>query len=131
MKSHRPERQFGFLVGGVFLALGLWTLWRGRWPVPVSRTMAVGGLLLVSLAAVAPAWLVYPRKAWMALAEALGFVSTRIILGAVFFLAVVPLGFIMKRTGWDPMVSRKRPGASYWVAYPTRQGSPKHFEHMF
>jgi hypothetical protein len=49
----------------------------------------------------------------------------------VFFLTILPLGFIMRRTGWDPLVGRKHPGQSYWVAYPARQASPKHFEHMF
>jgi hypothetical protein len=131
MKGHRLERQFGFVVGGVFLALGLWTLWRGSWPLPVSRTVAAGGLLLVLLAATMPAWLVYPRKAWMALAELLGFVSTRVILGAVFFLVVLPLGLVMRWTGWDPLVSRRQPGQSYWVGYPARQANPKHFEQMF
>ena len=131
MKRFRLERQFGFVVGGVFLALGLWTLWRGSWPLAVSRTVAAGGLLLVVLGAVAPGWLVLPRRAWMALAEALGFVSTRVILGAVFFLAVLPLGFILRRTGWDPLVSRRRAGETYWVTYPARQASPKHFEQMY
>jgi hypothetical protein len=46
----------------------------------------------------------------MALAEALGFVSTRVILGLVFFVVMTPLGWVMRRAGWDPLASRRRSG---------------------
>ncbi len=127
----RLERHFGFVVGGVFLCLALWTGWRGSWPPLVSRAVGVLGLLLLILGAALPQALVYPRRAWMALAEVLGFVSTRVILGVVFFLIMTPLGIIMRAGGWDPLAKRRRPGESRWVPYSTRPANPKHFEQMF
>ena len=131
MSRFRLERQFGWVVGGVFLALGLWTAWRGSWPPAVSGTVAGLGLALVLLGLIAPRTLVHPRRAWMALAEVLGFISTRVILGLVFFGIMTPLGVIMRRAGWDPLASRPARGRSHWVAYSPRPGNPRHFEQMF
>jgi hypothetical protein len=127
----RLERQFGAVVGGVFVLIGQWTTWRVSWPPVVSWTMAGVGLGLVVLGLTAPRVLVYPRRAWMALAEALGFVSTRVILGVVFFLIITPLGLVMRRAGWDPLSSRRRSGQSAWAPYPSRMSDPRHFEQMF
>jgi hypothetical protein len=131
MNRFRLERQFGGVVGGVFLCLGLWTIWRESWPSAISQTTAGLGLVLLILGLAVPRALVYPRRAWMALAEALGFVSTRVILGAVFFLIMTPLGFIMRRAGWDPLAGHRRSGQSRWVSYSPRQSNPKHYEQMF
>jgi hypothetical protein len=130
--SLRLERQFGRVVGGVFLAIGVYALVRGRWFAAVSWTLAVLGFLLVAFSVVYPRALTGPRRAWMALAEAMSFVSTRVILGLVFFLTVLPLGAVMRLFGWDPLARRRaRAGESYWRDYPARQRSPKHFEQMF
>jgi hypothetical protein len=125
------ERQFGTIVGGVWLIIGLWTGWRGSWPPAASGASAAIGVALGVLALAAPRTLAYPRRAWMALAEVLGFVSTRLILGAVFFLMLTPLGVVMRKTGWDPLASRRRSGQSAWAPYPSRVANPRHFEQMF
>ena len=67
----------------------------------------------------------------MRLADGLSFVSTRIVLGLVFFLAVTPIGVVKRFTGWDPLGRRRSRRDSYWVAYSERQHDPKHFEKMF
>ena len=79
-----------------------------------------------------------PRGCWSGqtgsgcvLAEALSFVSTRVVLGLVFFLAVTPTGVVKRLTGWDPLGRRRSRRESYWVPYPERQRDPKHFEKMF
>ncbi len=109
--SFHLERQFGYVVGGVFLAIGLWALWRARWPWPSAALR--GGRLSPGRSRVvhAPA-LVRPRRAWMALAEALSFVSTRVILGLVFFVGIAPTGFVMRLFGWDPLARKQRAGGS-------------------
>jgi hypothetical protein len=131
MRRNHLERQFGRVVGGVFLLIGLWTTWRGSWAPVVSWTVAGVGLTLVLLGLAAPRLLVHPRRAWMGLAEVLGFVSTRVILGIVFFLVITPLGFVMRKGGWDPLGSRRPSGQSTWIPYPSRMANPRHFEQMF
>ncbi|MEQ1574349.1 MAG: SxtJ family membrane protein [Vicinamibacterales bacterium] len=128
---HFEERQFGRVVGGVLFALGTWALWRSAWPFGVGAAVAGTGMTLVTLSVVYPAALVRPRRAWMLLAEGLSFVSTRIILGVVFFLVMVPLGFVMRATGWDPLARKANGRDSHWVDYPERHRNPKYFEQMY
>ena len=128
-KSLRTEREFGFLVGGVLILLSAWWLYRGKFTSLAHVALPLGAALVI-LAALLPRALVLPSKAWMALAEALSFVTTRIVLAFVFFFVVTPIGFI-KRFGWDPLHRRAAPGYSYWQPYSERQRNPRHYEKMF
>jgi thiol:disulfide interchange protein len=127
----QKERQFGVSVGLVLLAASAYFLWRGRGTAVVGVPAAVGGLL-AALGAVAPRALVHPNRAWMALAEALSFVSVRIVLGLLFYLVFTPLGAFRRWRGWDPLSRRAAAGrASFWHPYSARQADPKHYERMF
>ena len=129
-RSFRAEREFGLIVGGIFTLLGAWWLYRGK-VTSVAQILVPLGLLLVLLGVIFPRALIYPNKAWMLLAEVLAFVSTRIILGIVFFFIVTPIGFIKRLMGWDPLSRRAPSSGSYWRPYSERQRDPKHFEKMY
>ena len=129
-KSLRTEREFGFLVGGVLILLSAWWLYRGKFTSLAHVALPLGAALVI-LAALLPRALVLPSKAWMALAEALSFVTTRIVLAFVFFFVVTPNGFIKRLFGWDPLHRRAEPGYSYWQPYSVRQRNPRHYEKMF
>lgn len=128
--SRRAEREFGLIVGGVMLLLSGWWIYRGKFVTFSQLTLALGSLLVL-LGLVFPAALVWPNKVWMALAEVLAFVSTRIILAFVFFGIVTPIGFIKRLFGWDPLHRRAAASDSYWVPYSERQKDPRHYEKMF
>ncbi|MDX2031921.1 MAG: SxtJ family membrane protein [Blastocatellia bacterium] len=128
--SFRAEREFGLLVGAVFLALGSWWLYKGRWP-NVATAFAGVGALLMFFGLVFPKALVLPNRAWMGLAGLMAMVTTPILLGAIFFLIVMPIGVFKRATGWDPLRRRAPAGPSYWTAYNPRQRDPKHFEKMY
>lgn len=129
-KSRRAEREFGFIVGGVLVVLSAWWVYRGKFPRLSHVTLPIGGLLVL-LGLVFPAALSWPNKAWMALAEVLSFVTTRIILAFVFFVIVTPIGFIKRLFGWDPLHRRAAASDSYWIPYSERQKDPRHYEKMF
>ena len=129
-KSRRAEREFGLIVGGVLVLLSSWWLYRGKFATLSQVTLALGGLLVV-LGLLVPAVLVWPNRAWMALAEVLSFVSTRIILAFVFFGIVTPIGFVKRLFGWDPLHRRAARSDSYWIPYSERQKDPRHYEKMF
>jgi len=67
----------------------------------------------------------------MLLAEGLSFITTRIILGIVFFLIITPIGVVKRLSGWDPLERRSAPKPSYWKPYSDRQRDPRHYEKMF
>jgi len=129
-KSRRAEREFGLIVGGVLVLLSFWWLYRGKFPTLSHVTLPLGGFLVL-LGLIFPAALVWPNQAWMALAEGLSFVTTRIILAFVFFVIVTPIGFIKRLFGWDPLHRRAAASDSYWLPYSERQKDPRHYEKMF
>lgn len=128
--SFRAEREFGLVVGGVFVLLGGWWLYRGKFITAAYVTLLLGTLLTI-LGLLWPRALVLPNRAWMLLAEGLSFVTTRIILGLVFFLVITPIGVVKRLSGWDPLSRRGARSASYWKPYSERQRDPRHYEKMF
>jgi hypothetical protein len=120
--TRRQLRDFGLLVGGIFGAIGLWPMvWRHQSPRFWAVTLAV---VLVLPALVAPSVLKPAYRAWMALAEVLAWINTRIILGLVFFLVVTPIGLVMRLLGRDPMRRQfDRAGESYRIRCVPRPGT--------
>jgi Saxitoxin biosynthesis operon protein SxtJ len=129
-RSFRPEREFGLIVGGVLVLLSAWWLYRGKLSSIAHITLPLGALLIV-LGLLVPSVLVWPNRAWMLLAEGLSFVTTRIILGLVFFLVITPIGVVKRLSGWDPLNRRSGREESYWKVYSDRQRDPRHYEKMY
>jgi hypothetical protein len=130
MKTYRAERDFGLIVGGVLSALSAWWIYRGKFSGAIPVLLPLG-LVLMFLGLTYPRLLWWPNRAWMALAEGLSFITTRLILAFVFFLVITPIGLIKRAMGWDPLHRRTAPRASYWQPYSKRQQNPRHYEKMF
>ena len=129
-KSFREEREFGLVVGLVFVLLGSWWLYKEIWEVAAQTFVGLGSTLVI-LGLLLPRSLVYPNRAWMGLAKILSLVTTPIILGIVFYLVIMPIGVIKRLLGWDPLRRRASSAASYWAPYNARQRDPHHFEKMY
>ena len=128
--SSRELRSFGFTVGGILLALGLWWIYRRKFGTVAPVFAALGGVLVL-FGALARRALAVPHRGWMALAEGLSFVMTRVILFIVFFLIVTPIGWIRRALGGDPLRRRAAPAPSYWEPYSKRQKNPHHYEKLY
>ena len=110
--SKKVLREFGFLIGfafpfliGWFLPMigghsfRTWTLW-----------ISIPSLIL---AISRPGILLYPYKAWMKLGHILGWFNSRIILGLVFIIVLLPIALIMRIFGHDPLKTKKLAKKSY------------------
>jgi hypothetical protein len=120
--DRRQLRQFGFIVGGGFAVVGglRWILGRGA-PRPILLGLAA---VLVLAALAWPEALRWPQRGWMALGHVLGWINTRILLGAVFFLVVTPIGAVARLFGRDPMRRTFDPDAtSYRQEREARPGT--------
>jgi hypothetical protein len=86
----------------------------------------LGGMAgtLAVLALGAPGLLQPVHKGWMRLAEALGWLNTRVLLSIVYYLMMTPLGVAMRLLGKDPLDRRLHDRASYWIVKDS-QGDPK------
>jgi hypothetical protein len=129
-RSFRAEREFGLIVGGVFVLLAGWWLYRGKFLHATQVTLPLGALLIF-FGLLYPRALVLPNRAWMTLAEVLSFVTTRIILAVVFFLVMTPIGVVKRFLGWDPLSRRSARSDSYWRDYSERQRDSRHYEKMY
>ena len=122
-------RRFGLTVGGVFLLLGCVSWWRGHEVAP--RIMWVLGAPLFTLGLIAPSLLGPVERAWMAMAEVLGRINTRIILTTLYYLVVTPIGALRRRTS-DPLNRRMHDGAaSNWTKRERVPVDPARYRHQF
>ena len=117
--SKKQLREFGMLIGFVFpiligwllpLLFGhefrTWTLWVG-----------ITGL---ALGLIAPRLLYYPHKGWLAIGLTLGWFNSRIILSLVYIIVLLPISFVMRIIGYDPLRRRRKGDKSY------RENKQKH-----
>lgn len=80
-----------------------------REPLVVAGAIAGGiGLLLPPLARLI-------TKGWLWLSEKMGWVMSRVILGAVFFLFLTPIALLRKVTSGSKALGLKRTTGSHWA----------------
>jgi len=122
-------RRFGLTVGGVFLALGVLSRWRGHDTAPLVLWSI--GVLLVVPAVVAPRVLGPVQRVWMRAAVVMGEVNSRIILTVMFYGVFAPLGFVMRRLR-DPLDRSWRDGReSSWIRRPSQPADRARYERQF
>lgn len=113
--DNKGLRQFGLLMAGVIAALfGLLLPWLfdaawPRWPWILAGAFVVMALLF-------PQALTPVYRGWMHFGFFMSRITTPLLLGLVFFLAILPTGLIMRAFGRDPMARDRNPdAASYRV----------------
>src|SRR5215472_1207258 len=126
--AKNPEKSFGVSVGGVRLFIAALLLWRRR----IGRAEILGGIgaVLLVLGLLSPKLLYYPSALWWRFSRALGYVNARILLTLLFSLILVPLSFVWRLMGTDPLARRKQQFGG-WTPYAARYGDRKHFERLF
>ena len=107
------DRSFGFVMAGGFAVLSILNFWHaGRvWPymLLVAAFFALSGLLY-------PALLGPLNRAWFKFGLLLHKVINPIIMGLVFYGAVLPTGLIARALGKDLLRLKLQPKAdSYWI----------------
>ena len=105
--SNKRLREFGLLIGFGFPLLIGWLI-----PALIGHglrtwTLWVGCLgLLIGLTS--PRLLFYPYRFWMKLGLILGWINSRIILGLVFMIVLLPIAFIMRIFAYDPLKTKRK-----------------------
>ena len=110
--SKKQLREFGLLIGfGFPILIGwlipimmdhgfrVWTLWIGFPGLVIGLT--------------SPSLLYYPYKFWMKLGVILGWFNSRIILGLVFIIVLLPISFAMRLIGYDPLRNKQKGEKTY------------------
>lgn len=123
------DRKFGLLFFIVFLMVGLFPLLAHHeiriWGLIVSGVFLVAALLVPR--ALRPLNVVWMRLGWV-----LGKIVSPIVLGALFFLAVLPMGLFMRLRGKDLLRLKMDPGAkSYWIERTPPGPAPDTMKNQF
>ena len=114
----RELRNFGLLVGAVFVALGLLFLLRGKARYPY---FIAPGIVLLVFGAAFPGVLKYIYFAWMSLAIVLGFIVSTLILTLFFGLVITPIGLAARVLGKDFLrLKLDRRVSTYWISRKSR-----------
>ena len=99
-------RKFGLTTGAIIVVLfSFFFPWvfdmtaMPMWPWIVAGILWVPALLMPSV--LRPVY-----ATWMKIGHAIGWVNTRIILGVIFYVLVLPMGLIMRLFGKDPMARK-------------------------
>ncbi|WP_243311990.1 SxtJ family membrane protein [Fundidesulfovibrio agrisoli] len=71
------------------------------------KPFLAAGVLLLVLNMTWPAAYKPAAKVWFGLSHLLGTVMSKLLLGAVFFLVLTPMGLLRRLLGKDPMQARK------------------------
>ncbi len=107
------ERNFGLIFATVFVIIGLYPVLQGQdirlWAFIIALIFLFFGIFL-------PKALIVPNKLWFKFGILLGAIVSPIIMGIIFFLAVIPTGIIMRLIGKDILNQKiKKSVKSYWI----------------
>jgi hypothetical protein len=82
---------FGALIAGVFGVVMPWLYQFAfpLWPWVLASILSV-------LALLKPTLLFYINKVWLLIGNILGFINTRIVLGLLFYVLILPIGIIFR-----------------------------------
>jgi len=126
--SPRNSQKTALVVAVVFAAIAGWQIYRGR--PTTAMVLGACAVLLGVTAAVPPAARVFHR-AWWRFAEALGFINSSILLSVFYFLVMMPVGFLMRLLGRDPLSRRENKRDTYWIPRASTRQVKASFERSF
>lgn len=131
MSENKPSRtqlrSFSLIFAGFFAIVGFYPLLRHAGPRSWALILAVAFALVGFLS---PNLLRWPYAVWMAFGEALGWVTSKVILTVAYFGLFAPAGILMRLLGKDPMNRRFEPELeTYRIPRQVRPAS--HMEHQF
>ena len=112
MKNASSNRSFGIIFFIVFLLVSLWPLISSNPPRIWSLVIAI---IFLTLGLLNSRFLTPLNKLWIKFGELLGRVISPIVMGAIFFLIVTPIGLFMRLIQRDLLRTKFTKNNSYWI----------------
>ena len=110
------NKRFGVVVGAILLAFGCIRAYMHGEIGWLAGVLGGGGLVLVLAALIKPDVLEPANRGWNKLGLILHKVTNPLFLGAMYAIAIVPTGLLMRAFGVDPMGLRRERKDTYWIA---------------
>jgi hypothetical protein len=123
------DRSFGLVFAAAFSIIACWPL--VHWGSPRWGALVVAAAFAV--VAFASPRLLHPlNRVWLALGRLLHKIVSPLVMGAIFFAAVTPTGWIMRLRGKDLLSLKRRPDQkSYWIRRPLGRPEAETMKNQF
>jgi hypothetical protein len=128
-ETTHKARKAALVVAAVLAGLAAWHIYRERFVLTQIEAGLAAALGLTGMFWPAGARGFY--TAWMKVAAVLGYVNSRIILSAVFYLIFTPVRIVTRLLGRDPLNRRAKARDSYWIPRKKSRQAPEQFERLF
>jgi hypothetical protein len=126
--SQRELRQFAGIWFPAFFALVGYWVFRKTGSLPVAGTIWGVGALASAVAFVVPAVAQRLWVIWMCAAFPIGWTVSHVLMGAIFYLVVTPIGFLLRLAGRDSMGRKFDPDVTtYWVPHRPPEKTESYF----
>jgi hypothetical protein len=119
-------RQFAMLCLIVFGGLAAWRGWTGSLG-PISQALLGAGIAVGLVGMVKPLWVRPIFTGWMIVAFPIGWVVSRVILGAMYYLVFTPMAVAFRLLRRDALRLRRPAGASYWLTREPSSDAKSYF----
>ena len=129
--SSRELRWFaGLLIVFFAIVAGIWKFKSGQTPGPAILVGVTSAIGLLGLAA--PQAIRWVYVGWMVAVFPIGWVVSHLLLAAIFFGVIMPIGLILRVLGRDPMQkSFDRSASTYWIARPNEPTDSQRYFRQF
>ena len=115
IKNIKPVKKdlknFGLTIGIILSLFGLFLFYK---QIDYFIYFVSGGLTFLSLGLIAPKILKSVYKVWMTLAVIIGWIMTRLILGALFYSVITGIAILARIIGKDFLNLKINNKESYW-----------------
>jgi hypothetical protein len=125
------NKRFGLVVGVILLLIGAiraFLHWEIGW---LAGVLGGIGLVLILAALIKPDALAGANRGWNKLGLVLHKVTNPLFLGAMYAIAIVPTGLMMRAFGADPMGRKREAKGTYWVARDKTGSSAQSLQNPF
>jgi hypothetical protein len=126
--TRRDGRRFGFTVGGAFLVFAALAWWRERVLIANVLSFISGSLVLAAL--LVPTRLGPIERGWMRLAHAISLVTTPIVMAAMYFGIITPIGLIRRWFGHSA-IEHRAGEHGFWKTRPAGKRRSASMEQQF
>ena len=117
------NRSFGLLFFVVFFVISLWPL---KSQGDMRLWSAILSLVFLVLGVLNSKFLTPLNKLWFKFGILLGSIVSPIVMGAVFFIVVTPVGLIMRFIGKDLLrINKNKPVSTYWIKRDKQKSTMK------
>ena len=129
--TRRELNQFGFIWLGFLALFGVVAYFKFSNPL-AARWLWIAAVVVPIVGWLVPAFMRLVFLGMSYLAWPIGFVVSHVVLAAVYYLVLTPIGLLTRLFGYDSMKKGFDPEAeSYWVGRSAEAVNPKRYFRQF